>query len=188
MKSNKMIILVGPSGVGKSSFLTRALQDYPELRDTVTYTTRPMRLGESEGHPYHFVSKERFEELIQQDFFVEWAQVHGNLYGTPHDQIKDTWQMGQAVIMDVDTQGAKTFKAKYPQALTVFILPPSIDALRKRVAIRDGGQTVNLELRMRNAEREIAEAKDFDYQLTNGNFEEAYAELKKMIDEWLGRG
>ncbi len=182
---NPMLILIGPSGVGKSTFLSRCLEDYDQFVDTITYTSRSLRKGESEGHPYHFVSEERFKELIDEGFFIEWAKVHNCYYGTPEHQIYDTWKQGKIVIMDVDVQGAKTFKAKFPQALTVFILPPSVDALRKRVSRRDGGAPKDIETRMKNAQIEIDQAKDFDLRLINEDFETAYAELRKMIEENL---
>lgn len=180
-----MIIVAGPSGAGKSSFLERAIKDYDQLVDTVTYTTRRMRAGESEGHPYHFVSEAKFRELIDQGFFIEWAHVHDRMYGTPMHQLTDAWREGKVVIMDVDVQGAKTFKSKYPQALSVFILPPSIDALRQRVMKRDGKVPADLELRMQNAQKEMAQASQFDRQVTNDQFEQAYSEFKKMIEEIL---
>jgi guanylate kinase len=183
-----MILLIGPSGVGKSSFLDQALKDFPALRDTITYTTRSMRKGESQGQPYHFVTMERFKELIAQGFFVEHAKVHDNLYGTPSDQIEESWRLGRVVIMDIDVQGAKTFKAKYPQALSVFILPPSIDSLRQRIVKREGSVPADIEVRMRNAEMEMALANQFDRQIINDSFAVAYGQLKKLIEEFLERG
>lgn len=183
---NKMVILIGPSGVGKSSFLERALKDFAELRDTVTCTTRNMRKGESEGAPYHFVSRDRFEELIRQNHFIEFAEVHGNLYGTPEHQIGEAWRDGKAIIMDVDVQGAQTFKRKYPQALTIFILPPSVDSLRHRVIKREGKTPADIEIRMANAAREMALADEFDHRLVNDQFDPAYAELKNLIEDFLG--
>lgn len=182
---NGIIILVGPSGVGKSTLLTRLVQDFSQLRDLITYTTRSMRPGEKEGDPYFFVSHDKFLKLIEQNFFIEWAEVHGNLYGTPVDQLKATWDEGKVVIMDVDTQGAKTFMKKYPQSTTIFVLPPSIDELRQRLAMRDAGKTKDLELRMKNAEKELGQVEDFDYQLVNDRLESSYAKLQKMIEDLL---
>jgi guanylate kinase len=183
-----MILLIGPSGVGKSSFLDKALVDFPVLRDTITYTTRAMRKGESQGQPYHFVTRERFNELLKQDFFVEHAEVHGNLYGTPRDQIEESWRLGRVVIMDIDVQGAKIFKAQYPQALAIFVVPPSIDALRQRIISREGKVPPDIEVRMRTAETEMALADRFDRRLVNDHFEVAYGQLKKLIEEFLGAG
>lgn len=182
----RMIILAAPSGAGKSSFVDKITKENPRLRDTVTYTTREMRAGESEGQPYHFVTRDRFEELITQDFFVEWAKVHGNLYGTPYYQIQEAWERGEVVIMDVDVQGAETFKRKFPQdAVSIFILPPSIEELRRRVVKRDGKVPSDLEIRMANAEKELQRAPEFDYQLVNDDFTKSYAQFKKIIEELL---
>jgi guanylate kinase len=183
----RMIIIAAPSGAGKSSFVERISAELPRLRDTITYTTRAMRSGESDGHPYHFVSKDRFLELRDQNFFVEWAMVHENLYGTPLHQLEDAWLKDEVIIMDVDVQGARTFKEKYPDAVTVFILPPSIDELRRRVIKRDGKVPADLEVRMRNAEREIEVASDFDIRLVNDDFDKSYQEFKKIIEDLLAR-
>jgi guanylate kinase len=179
----RMIIVAAPSGAGKSSFVERISRELPVLADTVTYTTRPIRAGESEGQPYHFVSKDRFRELIKEGFFVEWAEVHTNLYGTPLHQIEDAFRTNRVVIMDVDVQGAATFKAKYPNdAASIFILPPSIDELKRRVMKRDGGRTDNIEVRMANAVNEISKASLFDYQVVNDKFEQSFGEFKKLVE------
>jgi len=180
-----MVILIGPSGVGKSSFLERALTDFAQLRDTITYTTRSMRQGESEGCPYHFVSKAKFQELLKQNFFIEHAEVHGNLYGTPYSQLEEAWLKNEVIVMDVDVQGAYTFKAKFPTALTVFILPPSIDALRQRILKREGKPPSDMAVRLENAEKEIAQSTQFDHQITNDDFDVAYGQLKKLIEDLL---
>ncbi len=181
-----MIIIAAPSGAGKSSFVDKITKEFPRLCDTVTYTTRSRRQGETEGSPYHFISREDFEKKIAADFFVEWATVHGNLYGTPYHQIRDAWEQDKIVIMDVDVQGADTFKRKFPQdAVTIFILPPSIDELRRRVIKRDGKLPADLEVRMANAEKELQRAKEFDYQLINEDFEKSYREFKKIIEDIL---
>jgi guanylate kinase len=183
----RMIILAAPSGAGKSSFVDRITKECPRLRDTVTYTTRLMRAGESEGHPYHFVSKERFLEMRDQGFFVEWAVVHENLYGTPYYQLEEAWAKDEVVIMDVDVQGAATFKRKFPDAVGIFILPPSIEELRRRVTKRDGKIPHDLEIRMANAEREMARVDEFDHRIVNDQFDKSYQEFKKLIEELLSR-
>lgn len=185
----RMIIVAAPSGAGKSSFVERLTSEMSVLADTVTYTTRAMRDGESEGQPYHFVSREKFLELTRDGFFVEWAEVHKNLYGTPLHQIEDAWKVGRVVIMDVDIQGAATFKAKYTHdAASIFILPPSIEELRRRVMKRDGGKTKDIELRMENATREIAAAPHFDHRVVNDDFETSYNEFKKLVQKLIESG
>ncbi|MEK6553803.1 MAG: guanylate kinase [Bdellovibrionota bacterium] len=185
IQTTPMIIVVGPSGVGKSSFVDKITKELSILFDTVTYTTRAMRKGESEGIPYHFVTEERFRELLKQSFFIEHAEVHGRLYGTPKHQIDDAIASGRVVIMDVDVQGAQTFKEKYPNAFAIFIHPPSIDELRRRVVKRDGKALPDLETRMANAQKEIKVAHQFDAELTNDDFERSYATFKKIIVEKL---
>ncbi len=180
-----MIIVVGPSGVGKSSFVDKITKEMDVLFDTVTYTTRAMRKGESEGVPYHFVAEDKFKELLAEDFFIEHAIVHGRMYGTPKHQIDDAIAAGRVVIMDVDVQGAQTFKEKYPTAYAIFIHPPSIDELRRRVIKRDGKALPDLETRMENAQKEIKVAHQFDAELTNDDFDKSYSTFKKIIVEKL---
>jgi guanylate kinase len=176
-----MIILIGPSAVGKSSFLERALKEDLGLCDIITYTSRGKRPGESEGCPYHFVSRQRFTELRDQEFFVEWAVVHGNFYGTPKDQIEEAWKRGETVIMDIDVQGAQSVKKIYPQAVTIFLMPPSVDALRQRLIKR--GPAEDLELRLENAQREMVLCHQFDHVVINDQFEPAYGEFRKIVEK-----
>ena len=116
---------------------------------------------------------------------MEWALVHNNMYGTPYYQLENAWLQGKCIIMDVDVQGADTFKAKYPDAVSIFILPPSIDELRRRITKRDGGVPADIEIRMGNAEKELQHASRFDYQIVNDNFEHSYGEFKKIVEELL---
>lgn len=183
----RMIIVAAPSGAGKSSFVERICREEPRLVDIVTYTTRSMRQGESQGQPYHFVTAADFEKKVAEGFFVEWARVHTNLYGTPWDQIQRAWEQGKCVIMDIDVQGTETFRSKFPQdCRTVFILPPSIEELRRRVIKRDGGPPPDLEVRMKNAQKEMAVAALFDFQVVNDDFESSFAQFKKIVEDLLG--
>lgn len=185
MKAN-LIIVAAPSGAGKSSFVDRICREDSRLVDTVTYTTREMRRGESEGHPYHFVSREQFEGHIESGFFAEWAFVHNNMYGTPMSQLTDAWAQKKAVIMDVDVQGAATFKRKFPNnAASIFILPPSLEELKRRIIKRDGKEPSDLGVRLRNAEIETQKAPEFDYRVVNDDFERSFLEFKKIIEELL---
>lgn len=183
----KLIIVAAPSGAGKSSFVERICREDSRLYDTVTYTTRALRKGESQGHPYHFTSIEEFERLVEQNYFVEWARVHTNMYGTPMYQLEEAWKQNKCVIMDVDVQGAQTFKTKFPEeSKSIFIVPPSIDELRRRIVNRDGKIPADLEVRMANAEREVARRHEFDFNVVNDVFETSYAEFKKIVDQLLG--
>jgi len=183
-----IIIVAGPSGAGKSSFVDKVIGEVSRLEDIITYTTRNMREGESEGNPYHFVSASKFEQLKSQNFFVEWAKVHTNYYGTPIDQIEAAWAQNKGVIMDVDVQGAATMRQKFDQAKTIFILPPSIEELRKRVLKRDKETVADLEVRMNNATLEIEQADKFDFQIKNDNFDSSYAKFKKIVEDILISG
>lgn len=182
-----ILIISAPSGAGKNSFVERLLKDFPNhLYDTTTFTTREMRRGESDGVPYHFVSRDRFVELIEQGFFVEWAKVHEHLYGTPHYQLEEAWRDGRTVIMDVDIQGAKTFKQKFPDSQSLFIMPPSLEELKRRIIKRDGAPPPDLDLRLKNAEHEMSFAKEFDHLILNDDFEEAYQKAYKLVAELVG--
>ena len=183
MSEPRIFLIIGPTAVGKSSILERALKDFPQLRDIITYTTRPMRKGESEGNPYHFVSEQRFLELEKEGHFIEWANVHGKLYGTPKDQIERAAFDGHIMIADVDVQGAKKLCSMYPQTVTLFLMPPSIDALRQRFIGRGITSEADLSKRLESAQMEMAQARDFNYVLINADFDSCYIEVRKIIEK-----
>lgn len=180
-----MVIVIGPTAVGKSSVLEHLLRDYPQLCDIITYTTRPMRAGESEGDPYHFVSESKFKELLSRDFFIEWAIVHGRMYGTPRDQVERTSVSGRVCIMDIDVQGAKKMMREYPSAVTIFLMPPSVDALRDRFIKRGVTSDADLAKRLESAKMEMSQSRDFQYVIVNDHFESAYGEIRKIIEKLL---
>lgn len=182
----KLILVAAPSGAGKSSFVDRICKEEPRLCDVVTYTTRTIRPGEVDGRQYHFISHDEFERRAQEDFFVEQAHVHTNRYGTSWKSLQDVWAGGRWAIMDIDVQGTKTFRSKFPDAKTIFILPPSIDELRRRILKRDAKPPADLEIRMKNAEREMALAPTYDVRIVNDDFNHAFSQFKKTIEEWLG--
>jgi len=182
----RMILVAAPSGAGKSSFVDRAIKELPELEDVITYTTRAMRHHEVQGHPYHFISEDEFKNKVDQGFFIEWAKVHTKFYGTSLKSLHDAWNSGKVVIMDVDIQGVRTFKQKLPEGLkTIFILPPSLDELKRRILNRDKVVPTDLDVRMKNAAIEMLEATNFDYKVVNAEFEESYHKFKKIIEELL---
>ncbi len=183
--SRKTLLIIGPTAVGKSTLLGRALEDYPLLVDIITYTTRAPRKGEEQGNPYHFVSEERFRELLKENFFLEHAFVHGLLYGTPRDQFEKVHREGKVAIMDVDVQGAKKLLEEYPEAATVFLLPPTMDALSQRFVKRGVTQPGDLEKRLESAKKEMAQAKDFQHTIINDDFDKAYTELRKVIEKLM---
>ena len=180
-----LIIVSAPSGAGKSSLCCRALKDYPQLVYNVTHTTRPPREGEVDGKHYHFIDEGHFQRLISQDFFVEWANVHGTLYGTARQNLEKAWSARLFLVMAIDVQGMRTLCRLYPDSCTIFVLPPSLEELRLRIHERDMGQTQNLELRLQNAQREIETACEYNHQVVNHNFEEAYEKFRKIIENVL---
>jgi guanylate kinase len=185
MNKIRMILIAAPSGAGKNSFMEKAMTDFPVLKDIITYTTRSMRHGEVQGDPYHFITREDFEKKIDQGFFVEWSPVHDSLYGTSRQSLEDAWAEGRVAIMDIDVQGVEKFTKIYPDAISLFILPPSIEELKRRILSRDKKAPDNLELRLENAKLEIEKAHQFDYQVVNDDFEESYARFKKILEELL---
>lgn len=187
MSKTKLLLIIGPTAVGKSSIIEKALEDFPQLVDLITYTTRPMRAGEFEGNPYHFVSDEKFRELMAQDFFLETANVHGRLYGTPKDQVDKATREGKCVIADIDVQGSKKLLTIYPEAETVFLMPPSIDALRERFIKRGVTSPEDLAKRLESAQKEISQAQDFKHVIINDRLDSAYAAVKAVIQGLLNR-
>lgn len=183
--TEKMIVIAAPSGAGKNTFINKALEEFSLLRDITTFTTREMRYGESEGDPYHFVGEQEFKKLIQENFFIEWAKVHVYYYGTPWDEIRLHWRRNRAVIMDVDVQGAQTFREMFPQCLTIFIEPPSVECLKDRIIQREGKLPEDIEIRMQSAKVEMARAKEFDIRIINDDFEEAFEKFKIVVDDYF---
>jgi guanylate kinase len=185
MTKGQLLLIAAPSGAGKNSFLSRALRDFPVLSDVVTYTTRAKRHDEVPGKDYHFISDEDFRKKVDEDFFAEWAQVHDKHYGTSRKSLQEIWDRGQVGIMDVDVQGVKTLKSLFPQAISIFILPPSFEELKLRILARDKRPPANLELRLENARKEMARAEEFDIQVVNDELEKSYAQFKKIVEELL---
>jgi len=184
---SKMVIVVAPSGAGKSTFIDEVITR-PELglKDTITYTTREIRSSESEGDPYHFISTEEFEAKIEQSFFVEWAKVHSSYYGTSFEQIRNYWKEGFVPIMDVDIQGATTFKSKFPEALVIFIKPPSLEALKERLLKRgDGVLPADFEVRMQNAKKEMDWAPNADESVINDDFQVAFEDFLNKVESYI---
>lgn len=177
----KLLIIAAPSGAGKNTFINKLKEDFPKrVVHSISYTTRKMREGETNGDPYFFIEMSDFKEKIEDSYFAEWAEVHGNLYGTSIAQLEKEWSNNRWVVMDVDVKGASNLKALFPEAHSFFILPPSIDVLRQRLELRQG-KTDDVELRLANAVDEMLKAPDFDYQVTNDVFEEAYQEFHKIV-------
>lgn len=171
-----LLIVSSPSGAGKSTLTRRLLERIPNTRFSVSHTTRAPRVGEDDGREYHFVSRETFEHLVRQGEFLEWAPVFGNLYGTSRMEIERATD-ARGLIFDVDHQGARQIKAKVPDAVAIFILPPSMQVLEARLRGRNSEDEETFQLRYSAAQDEIAHYGLFDYVLVNENLDQATENL-----------
>ena len=177
-----LLIISSPSGAGKTTLTHRLLQEFPELRFSVSHTTRQPRANEVDGQDYHFVSEEGFRELLGRDGFAEWAEVHGNLYGTSVMEIEHAREAGKAgLLFDVDYQGARQIKEKFPHAIGVFILPPSMEELRRRLDGRGSDDAASRERRFQKAREEIEHYPFFDYMIVNDDLQQALGELRGIV-------
>ncbi|MBY5994101.1 guanylate kinase [Ferrimonas balearica] len=181
-RRGNLFILSAPSGAGKSSLIGALLKDRPaNMQVSVSHTTRAMRPGEENGVHYHFVSPETFKSMIDEGAFFEWAEVFGNYYGTSRPAIEDTLDRGIDVFLDIDWQGARQVKAQIPDAIGVFILPPSRAELERRLRSRGQDSDDVIADRMAEAQSEISHYGEFDYLLVNEDFDTALAELAAIV-------
>jgi guanylate kinase len=176
-----LLIVSSPSGAGKTTLCHRLLAEFPDARFSVSHTTRRPRLGEVDGRDYHFVEPDAFEAMIREDAFIEWAHVHGNRYGTAHAEISAAATDRCDVVFDVDFQGAAQIKGKYPEAAAVFVLPPSLEELRRRLESRGTETKESLERRFKAAIDEISHHAEFDYLLVNDDVDTAYDRLRAVL-------
>ena len=177
-----LLIVSSPSGAGKTTLTRRLLQEFPQFRFSVSHTTRKPRANEVDGRDYHFVGKEAFRKIIDDGGFAEWAEVHGNLYGTSVSEITQARDEGKsAVLFDVDYQGARQIKEKFPDAIGVFILPPSMEELRHRLETRGSDDATSRRRRFEKAREEIEHYPFFDYMIVNDDLERALSELRGIV-------
>ncbi len=177
-----LLIISSPSGAGKTTLTHRLLQEFPELRFSVSHTTRQPRANEVDGQDYHFVDPQSFRQLVDQGSFAEWAEVHGNLYGTSVTEIDRARSDGKhGVLFDVDYQGARQIKEKFPEATGVFILPPSMDELRRRLDSRGSDDEESRRRRLQKAQEEIEHYPFFDYMVVNDELQQALADLRGIV-------
>ena len=173
-----LLIVASPSGAGKTSLCRRLMADHGGLELSVSMTTRGIRPGEVADRDYHFVSDEEFQRLIDEDAFLEWADVHGSRYGSPRAPIDKALAEGRDVLFDIDWQGADQVARQCPEdAVRVFIMPPSLEELRRRLVTRSQDADDVIERRIQNAKGEIEHCDAFDYVFVNDDFDRSYAEL-----------
>jgi guanylate kinase len=176
-----LFVVAAPSGAGKSS-LVRALQELDShVQPSVSHTTRAPRGQEKHGREYFFVSEQEFDAMIAADAFVEWAHVHSHRYGTSKKAIQERMEQGADVILEIDFQGAIQIKQTFSNAVCIFVLPPSWEELRSRLERRGEDATETIELRMKNAAIEVAQAQKFDFVIINELFDRALFDLKAIV-------
>ncbi|MCJ7705897.1 MAG: guanylate kinase [Desulfobacterales bacterium] len=176
-----IFIISAPSGTGKTTLVRRVMEALPCLRFSVSYTTRPPRANEQEGVDYHFISHDVFMEMIEKDQFLEWAEVLGHYYGTARVDLKALETEGVDLILDIDTQGAKKAKEKLDHVILIFLLPPSIDALKERLMGRGLDSLERIQFRLAHVKSDIEEAHWYHHIVINERIEEAVEKLKVII-------
>lgn len=180
-REGTLFVVSAPSGAGKTS-LCKAITDSMEnLTHSVSCTTRSPRPGEIDGRDYFFVTKERFQAMVDAGDFAEWANVHANFYGTSRRVLDDMVRQGIDVILDIDTQGAAQIKARFPGAVFIFIMPPSLDILEERLRSRKSDREEEISRRMQRAREEIRDYTRYDYIIVNRDFDRALSELRSIV-------
>ncbi|MBI5328261.1 MAG: guanylate kinase [Deltaproteobacteria bacterium] len=188
MKSSGILFIVSaPSGAGKTTLCRKAVDYFSDLRHSISYTTRPPRQGEKDDVDYHFINKKAFQKKIDIGEFIEWAEVHGNRYGTSFNDIKSLLEKGLDIILDIDVQGARQIKLQIANCklqipwVFIFIFPPSLDATKERIKKRGKDTRETILSRLKNARAEIKEAVWYDYLIINDKLEDAFEKLKSII-------
>jgi guanylate kinase len=180
----KLFVLSGPSGAGKGTLRKKVFETVEDIRFSISCTTRPPRQGEKDGVDYRFISEEAFLTLLEEDRFLEYAKVHGHYYGTLRDDVERTLSSGIDMVLEIDVQGAFQVREKMPESILVFVSPPSLEELERRLRERGTESGENLRIRLRNARLEMLKSGDYDYVIVNDDAERASNELKSIITEF----
>lgn len=176
-----LLVLSAPSGAGKSTIIGRLLGAEPSLAFSVSHTTRAPRNGEADGRDYHFVTDEAFDRMLAQDGFAEWAHVHGRRYGTSMDEVRRLQSLGRDVVFDVDYQGGRALMRRFPDAVSIFVLPPSLAEVKRRLEARGTDQDETIALRLQNARVELAIAGEYRYAVTNDDLDRAVDDVRAIL-------
>ncbi|MEO0926734.1 MAG: guanylate kinase [Cyanobacteria bacterium J06643_13] len=180
-QSGKLIVITGPSGVGKGTLVSLLLKRHPQLRVSTSATTREPRPGETDGVEYYFLSKKDFETAIFNHELLEWAEYAGNYYGTPKAPVLEQIEQGNYILLEIELAGARAIANIFPAARRIFILPPSIEALEKRIRSRGTNSEESIANRLEIARQEIAASSEFDVEIVNDDLEGAIAKLESAI-------
>ena len=180
-KRGKLIVIVAPSGSGKSTLIKRLKKEFPMIEESVSYTTRSIRTGEIDGESYNFTDVETFLKMREAGDFIEWAEVHGNYYGTSKSFVESKLAQGSVLLFDLDVQGTDSMKDTFDQTVAIFIAPPSVDALESRLRGRGTDSTGVINLRLMNSQRELKRKNDYDHLVVNDDLEQAYTDLSGII-------
>lgn len=181
--TGNLVVVTGPSGVGKGTLLRSLLQRNPDLYFSVSATTRPPRPGEVEGQNYYFVNRPQFEAMIANGELLEWAEFAGNLYGTPRLPLEDQIHQGRLVLLEIELKGARQVRQTYPLAQQIFILPPSVAELERRIRSRGQDSEAAIARRLARAHAELQAASEFDVQIVNDDLEKALTRLETALFE-----
>jgi len=181
MRTGTLFVISAPSGAGKSTLCSELLRRFKDIKLSVSYTTRPPRKDEINDVHYTFISRKKFKNMIAGGKFAEWAMVHGNLYGTSVDRLKKLSKEGFDILLDIDVQGAKQVKNSYKNAVYIFILPPSMEILKRRLMKRKSEPKEAVALRLERAKDEILSYKEYDYVIINDKIDNAYREFESII-------
>lgn len=181
------LVLAGPSGSGKTTIAHSLVQRRSDVRFSVSATTRPRRPGEQDGVDYHFLGREEFRELGEGDGLLEWAEVHGELYGTPRSNLEEARAEGRHLLLDIDVQGARSVRKRISEAVTVFVLPPAGSEMVRRLRGRGTEERAGLLRRVRSAEEELGAVTEFDYLVVNDDLDEAVSAAEAILEAEMRR-
>jgi guanylate kinase len=174
-------VLAAPSGAGKTSIARKLVESSPEFVFSVSVTTRARRQGERDGVDYRFVDRGAFDQMVREEALCEWAEVHGNFYGTPRAALEEAVARGEHVVLDIDVQGARQLRKGVPDALLIFVFPPSAEVLVDRLTGRNTEASAEVARRLRNARAELAAASEFDYVVVNDQLDAAVQQVREIV-------
>lgn len=181
MNQGRIIIISAPSGTGKSTVISALRKKMPKLFFSVSCTTRPIREGEKDGREYFYVDQKKFKKMISDDSFAEWAKVHNEYYGTCAQQITETTSKGLDILLDIDVQGAMQIKKRFPEAISIFLTPPSMEELERRLKKRGTETDAQVRLRLKNAQKELSFKDSYNFVVVNKDAMKTVDELLKIL-------